>query len=161
MATKRKRWPRKPPYNEGDFFSLPLPGGGRGVGLVARMDGSGGIFGYLFGPRRDKDPEVSELAGLRPEEAVLLAQFGDLGILEQEWKVLGPMPNWDRARWPLTPFKRIDVINPRIALRVEYSDKLEEIRNIRCSPEEVASLPGDSLYGYKALEMELDERLPR
>ncbi len=45
------------PYQEGDWFAVPLRSGGYGVGLVARAPGNGIVLGCFFGTRYDTLPK--------------------------------------------------------------------------------------------------------
>jgi hypothetical protein len=70
------------------------------------MDGKGAVIGYFFGPRRATVPTVEQLHTLQPGDAILVARFGDLGLVENEWPVIGGQPGWDRDQWPIPVFVR-------------------------------------------------------
>jgi hypothetical protein len=77
------------PCSEGDVFALPLRAGGWGRGVVTRMAPKGNVlFGYFFGPRTASADEVGE-QDLKPDLAILQMRFGDLGLLNGEWRVVG------------------------------------------------------------------------
>jgi hypothetical protein len=155
---KRKK---RLPYKEGDWFAVPLRGGGYGVGIVARCDGKGVVLGYFFGPKRRSIPNLEELSDLKPERADLIEMFGDLGLLKGRWKVLGSFPNWDRTKWPVPLFARTESILGLCEL-VEYSDStLKEARSVPCSPRKASRYPEDGLSGYGALEIGLTSSLNR
>ena len=102
---------RKLPYGEGDWFAVPLHTTGYGVGVVARMPRGGKVLlGYFFGPRRDRPPALDEVSALRPAQAVRALRFGDLGLIEGKWPLIGRSPDWDRARWPMPTFVRTEPI---------------------------------------------------
>jgi Immunity protein 26 len=63
----------EPAYSEGDWFAIPLRGGGFATGLIARMmpHREGVLLGYFFGPRRDKVPTLDELRDLSTPDAIL------------------------------------------------------------------------------------------
>jgi hypothetical protein len=71
-------------YREGDWFAVPLRDGDYAVGVVARVDGSGGVLGYFFGPRRAEVPSLLEVENLDPDQALRVLRFGDLGLIENE-----------------------------------------------------------------------------
>src|SRR6266705_1440571 len=100
-------------YPEGTVFAVPLRGGGYAVGLVARVGRRGTTLGYFFGPRREKVPVLSEVAELNPEAALLVELFGDLGLMEGHWPIIGLASSFDRRRWPLPPFGRIEEFTGR------------------------------------------------
>jgi hypothetical protein len=151
---------QKLPYSEGDWFAIPLGSRGFGLGVVARMNGRGVVFGYFFGPRRDTLPALDDTEQLTCEQAVLARQFGDPGLLQGEWPLLGRSKNWQRDQWPMPAFGRIAVDRSR-ALRVEYSetDINEVVREIPITVEEALMLPEDGLSGSGALEIRLSQLL--
>ena len=151
---------RNLPYQEGDWFAVPLADGGFGIGLAARMSGDGVVLGYFFGPRRSVLPELPELSKLGPEDAIMVLNFGDLGFLRKEWPILGRLENWDRRAWPMPVFGRFEELSGR-AWKVEYADDNPNSRprESKISLAELKLLPGDGLYGWKAVEKVLTGRL--
>jgi len=101
----------KQKYKEGDWFTVPLPGGGYAVGLIARMAAKGRTvpFGYFFGPRRPEIPTVNEIADLQPLVAILLKKFGVVDLANGRWSVLGRLPNWDLDKWRMPSFLRSSI----------------------------------------------------
>ena len=86
---------------------MPLPNGGYGLGLVARMAPKGRLlFGYFFGPR--SDTLAFDLASIEAADAALVGRFGDLHLYDGKWKTLGQVPDWDRSNWPLPLFLKRD-----------------------------------------------------
>ncbi len=62
-------------YSEGDCISIPLREGGYARGVVARMNGSGIIFGYFFGPFIENESDLAVYEGLVPGNEVLRASL--------------------------------------------------------------------------------------
>jgi hypothetical protein len=146
------------PYPEGTWFAVPLRTGGYALGVLARATGNGPAFGYFFGPRREVIPSISDVVTLGPQLAVLAANFGDLGLLEGKWPVLGQEAGWDRDRWPLPAFGRVDEVANK-AWRVIYSDNLEVVAEQPCPVSNARQLPKDGLSGYGAVEKRLTKLL--
>jgi hypothetical protein len=146
------------PYKEGTWFAVPLRSGGYGLGIVARLKGDGIAFGYFFGPRRDFVPTITEIEELSKDKSVLKIQFGDLGLLNGEWRVIGHHEDFDRSDWPLPPFIRVDDISGK-AWREVYSDSLEMISDDPCDPLLVKDWPRSVLAGYGAVEKRLTRLL--
>ena len=144
---------RAPAYREGDWFVVPLRGGGTATGLIARANSKGVLLGYFFGPKRLSDATLEELRDLRAEDAMLVAVFGHLGLKSGTWRVLGRTADWDRARWPTPTFARYEELTGRSFL-VFYDD---DDPNHVVREEEVPSgraerLPRDGGYGAGAIE---------
>jgi Immunity protein 26 len=151
---------KRPQYEEGTWFAVPLRDGGYGVGLVARKARRGVLLGYFFGPRRRDVPKLADVEELTLAEAILVKLFGDLGLLEGSWPIIGRSRTWNRKAWPLPTFGRLVDFTGR-ALRIEYSeDNLPEtIREIPVSREEIEHLPEDGLSGAGSIEILLSKRL--
>jgi hypothetical protein len=132
-------------------------GGGFGRGVVARARKRGGtLLGYFFGPRLNSVEEAA-MNDLLPENAILRLLFSDFGLRLGEWKVLGMLPDWDRAQWPMPDFmNRTD----GYLIRVKYDpdDPEVEISRKRAT-EDDPTLENDGLSGYGAVEIHLTQRL--
>lgn len=147
-------------YSEGTWFAVPLRKGGFGVGVVARASSRGRvILVYLFGPKRETVPTLSEVVGLEPSAAVSVIRIGDLGLIRGDWPILGRSPLWQRDRWPIPKFLVWDGMSRR-AWIIQYDDNDP---NKYISQEPVApdtcTLDQDSSYGAGAVEIELTELL--
>src|SRR2546427_9568860 len=110
---------RRLTYREGMWFAVPLRNGGYAVGIVARKAKRGVLLGYFFGPRRQAVPVLEEVERLKPNDAILVKVFGDLGLLDGSWPIIGLASSWDRGRWPMAVFGRVEEFTGR-SLRVEY-----------------------------------------
>jgi hypothetical protein len=154
MTMKKKSLP----YREGTWFAVPLGKPGYAVGIVARMDGKGGVFGYFFGPKRNTVPTLDQVQWLRPSNAVYVTQFGDLGLFNGEWPIIGALDGWDRGQWPLPPFIRVDDFSGK-AVKVIYDDNLGLISEKRCNRALAKRYPEDCLAGSGAVEDDLTDLL--
>lgn len=151
----------KDTYKEGDWFAVPLPKGGYATGRIARMKkGSPVLFGYFFGPREERIPQVGNLEKYSPENAVAKFLFGDLNLHNGEWPLVGESSTWERAEWPIPAFVRTEPISNR-KWRVIYSDDdpTKVITEQLISDDMTNDLQKDSLLGAGAVEMALDKLL--
>ena len=139
---------------------MPLRDGGYALGIAARVDGKGGVIGYFFGPRYETPPTQEEIGNRRPGDAVFIANFGDLGFLEGTWKVVRSSENWDRSKWPMPSFVRVDCISGK-AIRVEYSEDnlVHEVKNTPINQIRARRLPEDGMWGSGAVEIRLTKLL--
>lgn len=144
-------------YQEGSCFVVPLRNGGFARGLVARMDGTGGIFGYFFGPKLSEIAEATIDVNWEPQISILSGQFGDLGLINGEWHVIGKSPHWSRDQWPMPPFARVDKKSGTAFITHYDENTLEFVREERVDAASVESrnLPEDVLMGYGAVEIRL------
>ena len=145
-------------YFEGDWFAVPLRSGGYATGVVARSATGGILLGYFFGPCRVSIPPVNEAVQAAAKDAVLVERFGDLGIIQNNWPIIGPTPNWNRDSWPVPQFVRKDPISGDLYV-VEYSDSLRESCSKKVSQSDAIALPQDGLAGYGAVEIQLTKLL--
>lgn len=145
----------KIPYKEGTWFALPLRSNGYALGIVARMNGRGIIFGYFFGPKRLSIPPLDEVCKLLAKDAVLLTQFGDIGLVNNEWTIIGNCKNWNSYEWPMPPFVRVDEISGQ-SWKIFYDEKsLNFIKKEPCDPKKINKFPYDRLSGSGAVEIRL------
>jgi hypothetical protein len=149
-------------YDEGEWFAIPLDSGGVAVGLIARADRKGKVLlGYFFGPRRSEAPSIRELKDYERHQAALVTMFGDLGLHNGRWTVIGA-ETWDRNAWPLPLFARMDAVSGECyVVKYDEGDLCTEVSIRPGSSEECAVLPRDLLSGYKAVEIKLDRLLPQ
>ena len=159
-SSKRGRKPGLP-YREGDWFAVPLRDGGYAVGVVARAAPGGRVLlGYFFGPRRDHTPTLDELGSLNAADALLVAQFGDLGLIEASWPIIGRFDVWNRKAWPMPRFARADAVSGQVRL-VEYAEDNpnEELAVTTPPPGMSEQHPKDGLLGAGAVELRLTKLL--
>jgi hypothetical protein len=143
-------------------FGVPLRGGGFGVGVVARRQPSSGgiVFGYFFGPRRDSVPQLDEVPNLDPAAAVLARMFGDLGLINGAWPVIGALPGWDRKNWPMPLFTRYEELSGRrFVVCYADDDPAVVVSEAVATPDETIALPKDGLAGAGFVEGLLSDLL--
>lgn len=158
MKRAKKRI-KSPP--EGTWFAVPLRTGGYAVGIVARTSGKGITFGYFFDKKWDRPPTLAQLAELSPQRAVRLLQFGDLGLINGTWPILGQHPHWKREEWPMPDFFRKEELRP-VAWRIRYSDTDPSVlvSEIRVDYNTVESTT-DGLDGAGSVEIEMTDLCQR
>jgi Immunity protein 26 len=146
------------PYSEGSVFLVPLEGGGYARGVVARYAPKGKILlGYFFGPRIEPDSDM-HLDSLDAEDSVLRLLFGDLGLIKNEWPIIGNIPNWDPTKWPMIETIRRDALGQLRPVLVRYADDdpskviAEEVL------ENDRDLPTTGLAGYGFVEAVLSKK---
>ena len=149
----------KLPYSEGSIFLVPLRNGGYARGVVARSSSAGKVLlGYFFGPRLSS-PTLVVVEDLDPAHAVLEVRFGDLGLINGIWPIVGRIPRWDRTRWPMPLFVRRDPLKKREPVLVRYSDTDPRHIETERPIDDNAEMISDSMYGYGAVEIKLTKLL--
>jgi Immunity protein 26 len=150
---------KKLPYSEGSIFLVPLEGGGYARGVVARSAPKGKILlGYFFGPRVEGESDMP-FDSLDAADSVLRLLFGDLGLIKNEWPVIGSIPNWDRTKWPMIETIRRDALGRLKPMLVRYADDdpskviAEEVL------ENDRDLPTSGLAGSGFVEVVLSKKL--
>ena len=147
-------------YREGDWFAVPLRDGAFGMGIVARANPKGALLGYFFGPRHADVPSLADVADLKPADAILVRKFGDLGLVQKEWPILGRLDGWDRTEWSMPVFVRYEELTGR-SFRVFYDDddpnKL--VREEQVEPGADEQGPKDGLMGAGFAEKALTSLL--
>ncbi len=148
-------------YREGSWFAVPLKPSGFAVGLVTRSTPRGPkILAYFFRERYASIPELSKLEHLEAQNAIRILQVGDLGLLKEEWKVIGKQANWDRSKWPIPVFFRREPITDRIWLvTLSDDDPAIVLSEALVSEDRVLALQPHISYAYGAAEKVLSKLL--
>lgn len=139
---------------EGDWVLVPIDGGDYCVGVVARHDGEHGALGYFFGPKVKAKPSNVRVETFQPKDAVLIAQFSDLGIARGDWPIIAHT-ELDHAVWPVPEFGRTDLLRDGLGFRTKYSDQVSELGEELCTVDEVRHLPYDCVHGAESLAVGL------
>jgi hypothetical protein len=151
-------------YNEGQWFAVPLRNEGYALGIIVRGNYrvKGGL-GYFFGPRYDYVPDDEEIWEKKPEEAILISQFGDLGIINSRWPLIQTTRPFHKEEWPIPKFGSENPLIPQKAFVREYqqdnSGKLQIIRETVVDAKEIVGMPIDSSMGGGSVEIHLTELL--
>jgi len=158
MAVKRVK------YDEGQWFAVPLRYGGYATGIIVRgsYKTKGGL-GYFFGPKFDEIPDDEKTWEKHPQEAVLVTQFGDLGIINGRWPLILSTRPFSKNAWPIPLFGAPFRLTPEKAYIREYqqdnSGRLQIVHETIVDAEEVIGMPSDTLMGGGAVEIQLSELL--
>ncbi len=149
MASRRK-------ITEGVWFAVPLTDAGFAVGVVARANPKGVLLGYFFGPRRDFPPALEDCSGLSAGGALWVTKFGDLGLRDGTWPMLGTVDDWSREDWPMPEFVRHEELSGR-SFRVIYddSDPNKLLREVQVDPDTAEQGVRDGLAGAGFVEIRL------
>ena len=143
-------------FHDGSWLAVPLIRGVCCIVLAARLGFCVLFLGNFFGKRVKRPPTLADVADLRANDAILVTQFGDLGLIEGLWRIIGPHPEWNAADWPVPLFGRIDIVTPSRATLVEYNERLETVRETSVASKTIENLPDDGVAGYLFVEELLD-----
>jgi hypothetical protein len=137
---------------------VPLRSNGFARGIVARMPKDGVVlFGFFFGPKMQSVNELS-FEGVERSAAIAELRFGDLGLVNGNWSIIGSLPNWSPKMWGMPDFVRRDPLG-RKAWGVRYSDLDPTIVKREYLVEYEVNLQNNWLLGYGAVELHLTELL--
>jgi hypothetical protein len=149
---------REASYGEGTFFAIPLRTGGFARGVVARVSPKkASLLGYFFGPKLNCLGDVN-VHGMSPDCALAMWMFGDLGLKNGQWPILGILPGWRREDWAMPDFVRRDPIGKRAWL-VRLSDDDPSVVELEEPVEFETGLSEHSLSGYGSVELKLTRML--
>jgi hypothetical protein len=92
---------------------------------------------------------------LEPRAAVLVCLFGQLGLLDGTWRVLGATPGCRPNDRPVPRLARPDALRPDPGWVVECGDTCQVLSEGAVPIADIAGLQGDGIYGSVALERRL------
>jgi hypothetical protein len=151
-------------YNEGQWFAVPLRKDGYALGIIVRgsYKTKGGL-GYFFGPKLERLPEDRDTWEKKPEDAVLITQFGDLGIITGRWPLIHSTRAFVKDKWPVPHFGSIDPLRPGVGHLREYAQdekgNLVLIRQVVVDAADLVGVPLDRDMGGGAVEIKLTKLL--
>ena len=156
MAKKRY----KINYAEGDCFAVPLCDGGFARGVIARMNKKGVVLGYFFGPKILKITDIYITPDMIPANCIDASFFGHLGLVTNEWTVIGKIAPWIRGDWPIPIYGFIDPIWKKWG-ELRYTSEKDLLTSVfqRVSVEEASLHLQNGLSGSKAVEIYLNKLL--
>lgn len=138
------------PYKISDVFAVPLRDFGHVLGVVARMDGRGIVLGYFFGGRISSLDGLGGVYEFDSSSAIHVCRFGDRGLLQGRWTIVGELNPWDSRKWPVPTFRR----NGEIL--VSYDDSsLALVKEERVASRISDDYPNDGLEGAGFVEIKL------
>ena len=157
MAKKRY----KINYSEGDCFAVPLCDGGFALGVVARLDKKKGVLGYFFAPKYASVDEIVITPDIIPEKTIHVKNFGDLGLVTCEWKIIGKINPWIREDWQIPVYSFTEPLLLNWGELRYYTEKQLCVCSFhkRVSIEEANNYPKDSFAGSGAIEIYLNKLL--
>lgn len=153
-------------YNEGQWFAIPLRDGDYALGIIVRGNyRTKGGLGYFFGPRYDHVPSDEETWAKKSNEALLITQFGDLGIINGRWPIIQSTRPFLKEEWPIPKFGSANPLIPLKAFVREYqqdsSGELQLVRETVVDVKDIEGLPADSSMGGGAVEIRLSDLLSK
>ncbi len=150
-------------YEEGSCFAVPLRDGGFARGVITCWNGDNILAGYFFGPRIAslEDLEVDE--SMVPGLEMLIARFGNIGLKNKSWPMIGQVPHWNRNDWKLPRFLKIDNSSNECRLRTYDNTTLEFISEEVFSLHEInpENFHRSGLLGHGAVEIILTKQLSK
>ncbi len=122
--------------------------------------GGSAPFGYFFGKVHHELPKQSELSQLKPEESVLQCKFGDLGLIEGKWHIIGIIRPWIREDWPMPalmiPADKDNFLYFDQLIQYDENFPSKELYRERHPPGSL-NLPLAAMPGSTALEWDLSD----
>ena len=139
---------------------MPLCDGGFALGVVARLDKKKGVLGYFFAPKYSSVDEIVITTDIIPEKTIHVKNFGDLGLVTNELKIIGKISPWNREDWAIPIYGFTDMLINWGELRYYTEKELGTFSFLkRVSIEEARSYPPSGLSGSGAVEIYLNKLL--
>ena len=139
------------PYKLGDVFAFPLRGeGGFCVGVIAGMPEDGKVLlGYFYEKIYAHIPSKTEVADLKPHDALRIWRFGDLSLVNKEWPIVGRIAAFNLTEWPSPKFFRESMLQ-----LITYANS-DPLRKTQVEPylDNGERYERDDIYGAGAVEI--------
>jgi hypothetical protein len=140
-------------YNRGNCIVIPVFEEQFAVAWIAWSKG-GEILGHIYAPLSTSELTVSRLINRNWDSPLLICRFGDLGIMRGAWRLLS-IPDSAKRTWAIpeqfgTVFEAIHKAEIATA-EPGHPDRVVARRS--ASVDEARVLPGEGLYGYRAVEI--------
>lgn len=151
-------------YSEGQWFAVPLLKDGYAIGIIVRgsYKTKGGL-GYFFGPKYENIPADEATWEKKPGEAILIARFGDLGIINGRWPLIESTRPFSKEEWSIPKFGLEVSLLPGKGFIREYGQndtgELILIKEEPVDAKDIVDLPEDSSMGDGAVEIRLTKLL--
>ena len=139
---------------EGKVIGIPMSEHLFLRGLVTRQN-KDILLGYFFRQIYRNLPTITEW---KPSEVCLICLFSALGIKNKEWEIIGDFPMWNRQEWEVPTFKQRDPINESVCYAIVHDDDIISSKRY-CITEEAEKYYSDGIYGYKAVEAVLSNKI--
>ena len=140
---------------EGKIIAIPLGEHLFLTGLVTRQN-KDTLLGYFFRQTYRNLPTITEW---KPSEVCLICLFSALGIKNKEWEIIGDFPMWNRQEWEVPTFKLRDPINESVCYAIVHDDDIISSKRYCITEEEAEKYYSDGIYGYKAVEAVLSNKI--
>ena len=151
-------------YSEGQWFAIPLRNGGYALGIIVigSYKTKGGL-GYFFGPKYLEIPDDKAILEKQPGDAILVAIFGDLGIINGNWPLIQSSRPFSKEEWPIPKFgMKISLVQRKGFIREYKQNEAGDLilhRETVVAEEDILNLPTDSIMGGGAIEIKLTNLL--
>jgi hypothetical protein len=162
---KRARAPLLVP---GNWFAIPMPGGGWVAGVIAHTSGGAKAsqrpaMAYFFGPRTDHPRSLDEVRSLKAEDAIMVDRVMPNYFVDNDWALIAKQSNWRAEHWPIPKFYMMTLApsgethwEPRYSITEFNASDLESpLRGAAADAPAIAGLRPDSLPSKKTIEDDL------
>ena len=140
---------------EGKVIGIPLEDNLFLTGLITRQN-KDILLGYFFKKAYKNLPNITEWEA---SEICLICLFSALGIKNKSWKIIGDFPLWNRQEWKVPIFKQKDPIDDSVYYAISYDDNIISSKKYYISEEESEKYYRYGIYGYKAVEIVLYNKI--
>jgi hypothetical protein len=135
--------------SEGQCIAVPLTNECFARLVVSRLTSTGYLLSYCYAPSLADFPTMADFVALVPSEAVCVWRISNVGVVDGLWPVVGTMPNWNRAQWPVPKFPFTDPLTGRKYLRTfDDNDPRRRIAQERVDDDYVFPEEDDSARGH-------------
>jgi hypothetical protein len=140
---------------EGELITIPIEGK-YAVGLVTRINTNKIPLGYFYSTLFTQIPNSVDNLLIEFQNPILIIEFGSQGFKDGTWSIIGSLPNFERANFPVPVFYHHT--KPFKPVLVYFDDNMDEIKRQTIDESEIEQYkeyPETGLAGSGFIEKRL------
>ncbi len=129
----------------GGVFAIPTTRKEYLTGIVVRENGTI-LLCYFFKRLYSEVPKQIEIENIVKDNILYVKQVSNMGLKDNEWKLIGKIDCLDKKKWVIPVFKKQDILTKKY-YSVIVNEELEEVSQNQITKEESENLYNTGLAG--------------
>lgn len=134
----------------GSVFAIPTIKNEYLTGIVVREEGNI-LLCYFFGTLYRKIPKQDEVENIINDDILYVKQVSNMGLKDNEWKVIAKLDRIDKEKWDIPIFKKQDILTKKY-YAVTVNEDLDEVSQKQITEEESKNMYNTGTAGSVFIE---------